>query len=53
MKKEGKYKIEKNPTEKLSPNDDMIGGSEIASIIRKAFCNIEINDINFFVCLDV
>lgn len=35
---------EKNPTEKLSSNDDiMIDGTEIASMIRKASSNIEIN----------
>lgn len=46
--------LEQNPTEKLSPYDDiMIDGAEIATIIRKAFSNIEINDtyIFFFGCM--
>lgn len=41
--------LEENPTEKLSPGDDiMMDGTEIASIIRKAFSNIEIIDTFFF-----
>lgn len=41
--------LEQNPTEKLSPYDDiMIDGAEIATIIRKAFSNIEINDTYIF-----
>lgn len=47
--------LEQNPTEKLSPYDDlMIDGAEIATIIRKAFSNIEINDTYiyfFFGCM--